>query len=229
MVTDLELKGNELLIYAIIFGFSQDGESKFTGSCSYLCEWTNSSKQSVFRCLKTLCEKGYLQRFENIINGVTLVDYRSTKLTRVVNKVDGGSQQSLLGGSQQSLPHNIELDNIEDNKEDKIVLAQKNNFKKWSLKDFENEILKHRGAATNSQLRTFCNYWSEKDEKDKMKFQQQKTWETSKRISTWILNDDKFNHSKPTQETQKAEMHDAFLNASITMREQVAKKWNVNQ
>ena len=36
MVTELGLKGNELIIYAIIAGFSQDGESNFHGSLSYL-------------------------------------------------------------------------------------------------------------------------------------------------------------------------------------------------
>ena len=28
MVTDLKLKGNDLLIYAIIYGFTQDGEQE---------------------------------------------------------------------------------------------------------------------------------------------------------------------------------------------------------
>ena len=44
MVKDLGLKGNDLLVYAIIYAFSQDGTSKFTGSLNYLASWTNSSK-----------------------------------------------------------------------------------------------------------------------------------------------------------------------------------------
>ena len=32
MLNRLHLKGTELQIYAIIYGFSQDGESKITGS-----------------------------------------------------------------------------------------------------------------------------------------------------------------------------------------------------
>ena len=39
MRTELNLSGNELLVYAIIYGFSQDGESKFTGSRQYLADW----------------------------------------------------------------------------------------------------------------------------------------------------------------------------------------------
>ena len=44
MIRDLALKGNELALFAIIYGFSQDGESKFNGSLKYLCYWTNSTK-----------------------------------------------------------------------------------------------------------------------------------------------------------------------------------------
>lgn len=45
MVQELGLKGNELLVYAIIYGFSQDNESDFHGSLQYLCEWTNSTNR----------------------------------------------------------------------------------------------------------------------------------------------------------------------------------------
>jgi hypothetical protein len=36
MVNELKLKGNDLIIFAIIFGFSQDQESWFNGSLQYL-------------------------------------------------------------------------------------------------------------------------------------------------------------------------------------------------
>lgn len=39
MVTELGLKGNELFLYAIIYGFSQDGETEFSGSLRYMQEW----------------------------------------------------------------------------------------------------------------------------------------------------------------------------------------------
>ena len=58
-VTRLGLKGNELLVYSIIYGFSQDGETRFTGGLQYLADWTNSTKQSCIKCLKSLVEKGY--------------------------------------------------------------------------------------------------------------------------------------------------------------------------
>ena len=38
MTRDLKLKGNELLVYAVIYGFSQDGMSSFFGSRRYIAD-----------------------------------------------------------------------------------------------------------------------------------------------------------------------------------------------
>lgn len=84
MVRDLELKGNELLIYAIIYGFSQDGESYFTGSIQYLADWTNSTRQGVIKVLKNLTEKGLLKKFET---GKQTYAYQASKKSLPVNKV----------------------------------------------------------------------------------------------------------------------------------------------
>ena len=69
MINQLNLKGNELLIYAIIYGFSQDGAGEFTGSLQYLADWTNSTKQGVSKNLKSLCEKGLLRKKDVFENG----------------------------------------------------------------------------------------------------------------------------------------------------------------
>jgi len=60
MLQDLGLKGNELLIYAIIYGFSQDRKSSYFGDQAYLAAWTNSTVRTVIRALNHLTEKGLL-------------------------------------------------------------------------------------------------------------------------------------------------------------------------
>ena len=60
MLTRLGLKGNELLIYAVIYGFTQNGETEFVGSMKYLADWTNSTIESVRKCIKSLIDKGYI-------------------------------------------------------------------------------------------------------------------------------------------------------------------------
>ena len=115
MLTDLKLKGNELLIYACIYGFSQAENQVFNGSLQYLADWTNSTKQGVIKCLKSLEEKEFIVKKENFINGVKFCEYYTTKFNTLLNNVDGGIQQSLTGGVQQSLPNKIGLDTNSDN------------------------------------------------------------------------------------------------------------------
>ena len=62
MLNELRLKGNELLIYALIHGFSQDGRSTYHGGLSYIAEWTNSTKQGVIKCLKSLLDKKLIMK-----------------------------------------------------------------------------------------------------------------------------------------------------------------------
>ena len=112
MLTDLKLKGNELIIYACIYGFTQAENQVFTGSLQYLADWTNSTKQGVIKCLKSLVEKGLIVKRDNIFNGVKFCEYRTTELTTVLNTVKHPIKQSLTGGDKQSLPNNKDKYNL---------------------------------------------------------------------------------------------------------------------
>lgn len=116
MINELGLKGLELSIYAIIYGFSRDHCGAFTGSRSYLADFTNSTKAGVDKALKSLIQKNLLEKKDFVNHGIknciyvakevaNLVSYQSTEL--------GGVANSVSQGSQLSCPNNIE-DNIED-------------------------------------------------------------------------------------------------------------------
>ena len=75
MVSELGLKGNELIIYAIIYGFSQITGTSFKGSLNYLSDWTNTSKQSVITQLKNLVGKGLIEKKEIVKNNVKFCEY----------------------------------------------------------------------------------------------------------------------------------------------------------
>lgn len=62
MVTELGLRGNELAAYAIIYGFSQDGASKFQGSLTYVAEWLGCDRSTARRVLSRLAEKGLVAK-----------------------------------------------------------------------------------------------------------------------------------------------------------------------
>ena len=115
MLTDLSLKGNELIIYACIYGFTQAENQVFSGSLQYLADWTNSTKQGVSKCLKSLVNKGYIEKNDKIINGVKFCEYHTTNVNEVCNKVYECMQQSCTPPMQQSLTNNIDKDNIENN------------------------------------------------------------------------------------------------------------------
>lgn len=117
MLTDLCLKGNELLIYAVIYGFSQSEGQVFSGSLRYLAEWTNSTKRGVMNNLKSLVEKGYIGKRDIVVNGVKFCEYYVTKFTGGVKNVQGGVEQSSIGGMEKSSPNNKDIDNKEDIKE----------------------------------------------------------------------------------------------------------------
>lgn len=75
MITKLKLKGNELLIFALIHGFSQDGETRFKGSIRYLMMWTGLDKSTIISILKKLVERDYLEKFEHEQNRVKHCEY----------------------------------------------------------------------------------------------------------------------------------------------------------
>ena len=81
MVTELGLKGNDLMIYAIIHGFSHAEDTYFTGSLQYLADWINVERRNVTRNLKRLVDQGLLLKEEQYINGVKFCKYKAIRPT----------------------------------------------------------------------------------------------------------------------------------------------------
>ena len=90
MVNDLHLSGNELIIYAAIFGFSQDGSSWFTGSRKYLGGWCQITDETVTYNLNKLLEKGLIECREKKVHDMVFKDYRAVPV--------------ILGGTEKSVP-----------------------------------------------------------------------------------------------------------------------------
>lgn len=125
MTTKLKLKGNELLIYAVIYSFSRNdnGNGVFNASTAYLCEWTNSSRQSIIDCLNSLLNKKFIIKIEdnsrkkkpNVykINENIFDKTCKESLQEHVKKVDKTCKESL---------HNNNIDNNIDNNINNIVV-----------------------------------------------------------------------------------------------------------
>ena len=91
MIHELGLKGNELMIYAVIYGYSQDKETQYRGGISYLMEWTSSTKQSVIKCLNSLKAKGLIVGEEKQVGMKRYVNYRAVE-PRYIADIEQGKQ-----------------------------------------------------------------------------------------------------------------------------------------
>ena len=69
MVEKYHLKGNELLAYALIYGFSQDEESEYKGSYTYICKWLSIDRATAIRILSRLESKGLLTKRQELVSG----------------------------------------------------------------------------------------------------------------------------------------------------------------
>ncbi|MBU5489797.1 helix-turn-helix domain-containing protein [Butyricicoccus intestinisimiae] len=121
MVSGLGLKGNELAVYAIIYGFSQAEQQYYTGSAQYLADWIKSTKKTALAALKSLVEKGCIEKRERLENGVKFCDYRCKNYTTLEKnlhhpreKITPPLGKKLHHPSVKISPHNI-ADKIEDN------------------------------------------------------------------------------------------------------------------
>ena len=58
------LSGAALMVYAVIYGFSQTGNCYYSGSIDYLAEWAGVKRRQVISILKDLAESGYVEKSE---------------------------------------------------------------------------------------------------------------------------------------------------------------------
>lgn len=99
MIADLQLKGNELLTYALIYGFSQDGESEFKGSLKYISEFLGVSKSTAQRNLENLVNRGVIEKRVEEISGVKFNRYIAReKVEPPIVKTSTGCSQNGYGG-----------------------------------------------------------------------------------------------------------------------------------
>ena len=115
MRTSLGLKGNELLVFAIINGYSQSQQGCFYGSLAYLQELTGAaSKRTIITTLQDLVAKGHIVKREMMMDGVRRVLY--TVAEGWCKKCTGGSAEIAPGGMANFAPNNKDID-IKDNKD----------------------------------------------------------------------------------------------------------------
>ena len=162
------LAGNELLVYAIIYGFSQSEKGFYRGSLKYLSEFTGASKNTVFSCLKKLQEKGLISKKETYINGVKLCLYSAIvpgaeteppvqKLHRGGAKIAPGWCKNCDTPGSKIAPNNI-YNNIADNIADIDTPSPTLDAKKTYLKKIYDSWSAHRLPLSNASRGNFAMF-----------------------------------------------------------------------
>lgn len=139
MVSDLHLKGNELLIYALLHGFCQDGDNTFTGSIAYIQAWTGLTYQGTANVLKSLVEKKLLEKVSVQVNGITFCKYRTLDPPK-----NFGTHPNNLGPTPQKIWDNI--DNIQESSNEDCISIKPQTPKKF---DFRKALL---GLGVTSEV-----------------------------------------------------------------------------
>lgn len=145
----LDLDVYETIILAVIYGFSQDGESTFAGSLKYLCQKAKCSRRKVTMVLPKLVEKGLIIKIDKEVRGVHLCEYRVSPLCM------GGASDAPGGGACHA-PKNIENENIDI---DSLYKRGSSHFQKPSLDEIRAYCI---SRGNNVDPEQFLNFYESK-------------------------------------------------------------------
>lgn len=126
MRTELKLSGNELIVYAIIYGFSQNKQGEFTGSVQYLADWVGCTKRTVTTILRKLVDEELVKKtVVQLDNNSKRVSYQANvwvgknflggeKISQGVGKNFPGGRKNFPRGGEK-ISHNININNNTNN------------------------------------------------------------------------------------------------------------------
>ena len=113
MVSDLQLKGTELALFAVLNGFSQEGNGCYYGTRGRLAEMCGvKSRITIDTALHSLIQKGLIERFTAPIKGEEKVCYSVLPEHTIGVQKLYTPYSEIIQGEGLNFKHN----NIQDNK-----------------------------------------------------------------------------------------------------------------
>ena len=197
MRTRLRLRGNDLICFALLYGFSQDGASEFRGSLRYIREATGvATDQSVLNIIKRLEDMGLVTKTTKVSGGVKSSSYKAYSQPL---KNREGVLQNLEGGSLKNRDNNIDIDNIDINIKESTPkgVPKKSPDLQERIKierdNFSKELERFKGEYSEDLLEDFAGYWCEPFRNPignkLLRWQGEKTWDFARRLTTWARVD----------------------------------------
>lgn len=172
MINKLKLKTVERDVFAIIYGYSQDGESDFHGSLKYLAEMTNYTRNSICSALKSLTEKDLLIKEETEINNVKFCKYKANLYT--VQAICTGVQAICTNNIINNTNKDISKDISDANSIHTIFSKSTKKQKTTNKGEYETALLLANDYSNNkvlvSELHKFIDMKHEQCGKSRYKF-----------------------------------------------------------
>lgn len=115
MINNLKLKGNELMLYAIIYGFSQDGKTEYYGSQRYISNALKISLPTVNSLIKKLLSKKLIINTSES-HYIATVKETLTPQKEPLKKLKQSVKETLTIGVKETLTNNNNTNNKNNNK-----------------------------------------------------------------------------------------------------------------
>lgn len=168
------LSGSELLVFALINGYSQQGQGCYWGSLDNTAKVCGISRATAIRTLQSLTEKGYITKNKAVVN-----DEFRTIYTATIVSICNSTSQNDTPGSIKMKPNN---------KED-IDISNNNNNNRFTPPTIEEVSAYCRERGNNIDPEAFVAYYTSKGwmvGRSKMKDWKSAviTWEKSRKKET---------------------------------------------
>ena len=151
-------EGKEADVFAVINGFSQEGQGCFYGSLSLLSQFCGiKSKTTTMKILKSLVAKGAIVKKEESQNGVKICSYMVNKNWYGISKIDMGYIKNCYGGISE-----IDTNNKEENKninKNSLYSESSSRFQKPSLEEITAYCISRGNKVDPEQ---FYNFYESK-------------------------------------------------------------------
>lgn len=213
---DNGLSLNEYCFCDMIYHLSVNPENRVTGWC-YMSRETMAnelgiSKQAIIAMIERLITKGFINKHEETKhlqttsiwnNGYFFAGKESlppvNKNIPLVKKLDQSGKETLPDCGKETLPNNNNLDinnninnNIRDEESKKEV-------------SFKIEVSNYNNLYSEQTLTQFIEYWTEKNKKGTMRYEDQKFFDIKRRLKTWSNNEISFSKEKSFAKKERIE------------------------
>lgn len=186
MRTEFDLKGGELISYALVHCFSQSNAGIYRGGVNYLASWIGCSYNTASKYLKSLVEKNLIIEHPGYENGVPFCNY----------SINIDVLPQILGDSPSNIG-DINRNGKEDIDKDALYQKRTGRFQKPSLEDIRAYCIERNNKVDPDQ---FFNFYESKGwmvGKNPMT-----NWRSA--IITWEKREKKESRPRPQQRKESA-------------------------